>query len=435
MRSHSAFGGRHELGQNFLHSHRTIRTIASLTADTAGPILEIGPGTGAVTAELYKLGRPLTLVELDETRIDHLEHRFPRAQVRHADALTAPFDVPVIVGNVPFHLTTPILRRLLQTGTWQTAILLTQWEVARKRAGVGGSTMLTAQWAPWYDFRLIERVPAHAFAPKPSVDGGVLTIERSAPGLIPARRRSDYQQFVRAAFTGRGRGMKGILTQMKLTDRPSLQSVMKNNEVEGDALPRDLTPEQWSGLYSALSPEPKKQQPSKKPPRKKQSKKHNEKETTVRNTNAAKKNMQPEPANPKPAMPKSEKSKPTKEESAMSKSEKSKSSWSDAQGAATKHSSGTKQAAGGSVLDPGAFGTLPPITGEIPAVAEKPVITGEIPIVGADPAAKGLHAPLPGLEAKPTGHDKAHLNAERGFRPQHKKAQPQPRWNLPRRQG
>lgn len=66
MRAHSIFGGRHELGQNFLHSHSALRTIANLTRATVGPILEIGPGTGAVTAQLYTLGRPLTLVELDE---------------------------------------------------------------------------------------------------------------------------------------------------------------------------------------------------------------------------------------------------------------------------------------------------------------------------------------------------------------------------------
>lgn len=141
MRPHSTFGGRHELGQNFLHSRSTLHPIANLTRATTGSILEIGPGTGAVTAQLYKLGRPLTLVELDETRISHLEHSFPRAQVQHADVLTSRLDQPVIVGSLPFHLTTPILRRLLRAKKWQNAILLTQWEVARKRAGVGGSTL------------------------------------------------------------------------------------------------------------------------------------------------------------------------------------------------------------------------------------------------------------------------------------------------------
>ncbi|UVI36487.1 23S ribosomal RNA methyltransferase Erm [Brevibacterium spongiae] len=251
--SRSVHGGRHELGQNFLRSPTTIDTIASLARSTTGPIMEIGPGDGAVTTELYRLGRPLTLVELDETRLDHLEESFPRAEVRHADVLTTRLDRPVIVGNLPFHLTTPILRRLLRTGQWRHAVLLTQWEVARKRAGIGGSTMLTAQWVPWFRFRLAGRVPADAFTPKPSVDGGILTIDRCPTGSLPPRARSDYQQFVRSVFTGRGRGMKGILSTMSITDRRTLQLTMDRNDIRGDALPKDLTPDQWAGLYTELN--------------------------------------------------------------------------------------------------------------------------------------------------------------------------------------
>jgi 23S rRNA (adenine-N6)-dimethyltransferase len=259
----SVHGGRHELGQNFLRSHKTIDTIARLARSTSGPIMEIGPGDGAVTAELYRLGRPLTLVEIDETRLDHLEDTFPRAEVRHADVLTTRFDRPVIVGNLPFHLTTPILRRLLRVGRWQQAILLTQWEVARKRAGVGGATMMTAQWSPWFDFRLAGRVPADAFAPKPSVDGGILTIDRCSTGLISKKDRADYHRFVHQVFTGRGRGMKGILSKMSITDQRTLQSTMDRNNVRGDALPKDLTPEQWAGLYTELASEPTEQNSTK----------------------------------------------------------------------------------------------------------------------------------------------------------------------------
>ena len=66
----------------------------------------------------------------------------------------------------------------------------------------------------------------------------------------------------------------------------------------------------------------------------------------------------------------------------------------------------------------------------------KPVITGELPIVGAEKPTARLEAPIPGVDAAGKSHDKAHLQAERGYMPQHgKKSQPQPRWNLPRRQG
>src|SRR5699024_1296177 len=95
-------------------------------------------------------------------RSDFLRYRLP--QGRH-----------VLVGNLPFELTTAVLRRILHAPGWQQAVLMTQWEVARRRAAVGGATMMTAQWWPWFEFSLVERVPAAAFTPRPSVDGGLLT--------------------------------------------------------------------------------------------------------------------------------------------------------------------------------------------------------------------------------------------------------------------
>lgn len=181
----SAYGGRHELGQNFLHHRPTIQRIAALLDDTEGAILELGAGDGAITRAIAELGRPLTAIDIDEHRVDQLQRALPSARVQHADALKHPLNAPVVVGNIPFHITTPILRRLLHQGSWKHALLLTQWEVARKRAGIGGGTMMTAQAAPWFAFALHGRVPAHCFSPRPSVDGGMLGIERREAPLVP----------------------------------------------------------------------------------------------------------------------------------------------------------------------------------------------------------------------------------------------------------
>ncbi len=81
--------------------------------------------------------------------------------VVHADYLRVPHPrgPHVVVASLPFPLTTAVLRRLLGEREWTHAVLLVQWEVARRRAGVGGATLLTAQWWPWYDFALLRRVP------------------------------------------------------------------------------------------------------------------------------------------------------------------------------------------------------------------------------------------------------------------------------------
>ena len=122
----STHGGRHELGQNFLVHGPTLEKIAAIVAATQGPILEIGSGSGALTRHLARLQRPLTAIDIDEHRVAKLRQRMPSVVVKRADVLAYPLTTPVIVGNVPFHITTPILRRLLTTGTWQQAVLLTQ---------------------------------------------------------------------------------------------------------------------------------------------------------------------------------------------------------------------------------------------------------------------------------------------------------------------
>ena len=217
-------GGRHEHGQNFLTDQRTIQAIIDLVARTDGPIIEIGPGGGALTFDLQDLGRPLTAVEIDERTVHRLAPRLhPAVELIHVDFLhwRLPSTPHVVVGNLPFHQTTAMLRRVLHAPGWTDAILLVQWEVARRRAGVGGATMMTAQWWPWVEFDLVRRVPASAFSPAPSVDGGLMTTTRRSQELVPPGQRRHVNQQL---------GREGIAAS---------------------ALPKELTAEQWARLFVA----------------------------------------------------------------------------------------------------------------------------------------------------------------------------------------
>lgn len=248
MRPRSHSGGRHELGQNFLTHTPTLEHLTTLVHDTKGPILELGAGDGALTARLARLHRPLRAIDIDRRRAERLRSRLPNVDVCEADALREPLERPVIVGNIPFHLTTPILRRLLSTGTWHHAILLTQWEVARKRAGVGGSTMMTAQAAPWFEFRLRGRIPARYFRPMPAVDGGILSVERRPDPLIDVRDRARFERFVGGVFRGSGNGMRQILRRMP-GRHDEIDRVLSESGIARTALPRELEPHQWASLW------------------------------------------------------------------------------------------------------------------------------------------------------------------------------------------
>ncbi|MEV6913146.1 23S ribosomal RNA methyltransferase Erm [Amycolatopsis sp. NPDC051071] len=239
--------GRHELGQNFLIDQKIIDVVVGLVADTGGPIIEIGAGDGALTLPLHRLGRPLTAVELDGRRAARLASRVPPpTEIVNADFLhhTLPSAPHVLAGNLPFHLTTAMLRHVLHAPGWTDAVLLVQWEVARRRAGVGGATMMTAQWWPWFEFRLVTRVPAGAFFPKPGVDGGVLTMTRRTRPLVEHADRDRYQAFVQRVFTGRGRGIDEILAAPRETRRR-----LREEGVPPTALPKSLTAPQWAEVF------------------------------------------------------------------------------------------------------------------------------------------------------------------------------------------
>ena len=256
-------GGRHELGQNFLTDPRLIKTVCRLIdTDSTGPIIELGAGDGALTVPLARLGRPLTTLEIDRRRARKLAASLGAStDVVCADVLHFRFpEVPhTIVGNIPFHLTTAIMRRLLSERGWSFAALIVQWEVARRRAGVGGASMLTASWWPWYEFRLHQRIPAASFRPVPSVDAGLLTMRRRHLPLIGARRSTndeqrDYQDFVKQVYQSRGHGLAAMIRQTGRVHPADLRDWARRHRIPPRALPKDLLAEDWARLWALTYP-------------------------------------------------------------------------------------------------------------------------------------------------------------------------------------
>jgi 23S rRNA (adenine-N6)-dimethyltransferase len=242
--------GRHEHGQNFLVDPAVPAALAAVAAGwPPRPLLELGAGDGALTAALLDLGRPVTAVELDPYRASRLGERFGTAvDVRHGDLVREPLGRAVdVVSNVPYALTTPLLRRLLAAPRWGHALLLLQWEVARKRAAVGGTTALTARWWPWYEFRLHGRVPARSFRPVPSVDGGILEIARRDRPLVDGPVR-DHQRLVDAVFGGRGRGVVDVVGRRY--GRRLARDWAAASGIGARALPRDLGVAAWADLHA-----------------------------------------------------------------------------------------------------------------------------------------------------------------------------------------
>lgn len=225
------------------------------------PIIELGAGDGAITTQLVQRGHDVTAVELDPRWAGLLRQRFTYSRpLRSADSngtvrvvqtdmlrYRFPREPYQVISNVPYSITTPLLRRLFDEHVWSTAVLMVQWEVARKRTSSSSGTLLTASWAPWYDVDLIRRVPAQAFRPIPRVDSGVVRVRRRTEPLLAQAERRRYQQFVEAVFTGKGAGLTGVLRPY-LT-KHQVRHWARENGAQDALLPRDLLPAHWVSLY------------------------------------------------------------------------------------------------------------------------------------------------------------------------------------------
>ena len=234
---------RRGLSQNFLRSRRLADDIVrGLDVRPHELIVEIGAGDGRLTEPLARRARRVIAIELDPALAAALGERF---EVVAGDALAVPLpDEPFrVVGNIPFHRTTAILRRLLDDldVPLRRADLIVQWEVARKRAVVVPSTQLTAEWGPWWELAVVRRFDASAFEPRPDVDAALLRIVRREHELVPAAA-PQYRTFVRQAFA---QGLRSVVPPLTLKRAAAVAGFGR------DAASRELDVYQWAALFSA----------------------------------------------------------------------------------------------------------------------------------------------------------------------------------------
>jgi len=204
QRARPARGSARAPSQHFLRR----RFAAELVRDAAllpdALVLDLGAGTGRLTAELALVARRVLAVELDPLLAGRLRGRWPNVDVVQADARTVelPREPFGVVANLPFQGTNEILRHLLDDPRvpLERADLVVEWGVAVKRALPWPSTVNGVVWGAWYSTRVSRRLPRHAFEPRPRTDAAVLVFERRAEPLVPARLGREYRRFVARGF-------------------------------------------------------------------------------------------------------------------------------------------------------------------------------------------------------------------------------------------
>jgi 23S rRNA (adenine-N6)-dimethyltransferase len=249
---------RRELGQNFFKHEKTARRLVREAGVTDRDlVVEIGAGSGVLTRPLADEARRVIAIERDPRYASRLERSFAageNVEVVVADVLSAPLPDETfrVVANVPFHLTTAILHRLLDDPALpsERLHLLVQKEVANKHARTTPTTLKTLTWSPWWRFEVGLEVPASAFEPKPKVDARLLAVERRNPPLIPCEHREPFRAFTRAAFDGRGNTVSKTLRPY-LTKR-QVRRLAHANGFSTDSFSSQLTVYQWAAVFGFM---------------------------------------------------------------------------------------------------------------------------------------------------------------------------------------
>lgn len=264
-----------QLSQNFLIDPKAVEAIVNAASPEGNthPIIEIGPGAGFLTESLLNKGQTVYAIEVDDTMIKHLTQRFgenPAFHLIHQSVLDVNLNQVCqgtcrVVGNLPYHLTGPILFQLAGElrqinhefrQSMVSAVVMVQKEVGERILAKPGDTQysqLTLQLACWFEARRVLNVPKKAFHPSPKVDSMVIEL---TPRATPAVIVKDYdllQQLIKRCFLHR---RKTVWNNLKLThwlEETPLRALLSDLNIDPSSRAQSLSLEAYGALCDAFS--------------------------------------------------------------------------------------------------------------------------------------------------------------------------------------
>lgn len=245
------------LGQHWLKNRAILNEIADLAVTPDVPLcLEIGPGLGTLTSSLLKRFSEVIAIEYDAELARKLPGSFPGKNLRviQADILTADLvaltaDRPfVVAGNIPYYITSPIIRKLLEARPQPAKIvLLIQKEVAERLAAEPGDFSLLSLYAQnLAEVELGPVVKAAEFTPPPKVDSQIVVLTPLSEPQIPV-------SCLELAKRGFSSPRKKLAHNLANTQRSKAEwrVVLEAQGINPDARAEDLSLWDWENLASA----------------------------------------------------------------------------------------------------------------------------------------------------------------------------------------
>lgn len=213
------------LGQNFLTDPHILEKIIQIAGVTdQDTVLEIGAGLGHLTAQLAQTARRVTAVELDERFLPVLEERLaPFSNIKLVQGDILQLDTSdlvqdnnyLVVANIPYYITSRIIRNLLESDLKPNRIILTiQYEVARRVCAKSGQMSILALSVLMYGEPKLElKIPAGSFFPPPKVDSAVIQIDLYPEPILPGNLRDLFFELIKAGFLHKRKTLRNSLSK------------------------------------------------------------------------------------------------------------------------------------------------------------------------------------------------------------------------------
>ena len=258
------------MGQNFLIQEWVPkRILQEADLDRTSGVLEIGPGIGVLTQELCQAAGKVVSVELDRALLPVLSETladFDNVEIVSGDIMKLP--LPQLLAeklgglrlaacaNLPYNITTPVLRLLLEQECFERITVMIQKEVAQRICAKPGTPEYGAftVFAEYYASPSIRfDVPPDCFYPRPKVTSSVITLNKREP-LLPKEERDFLFSVTRAAFSQRRKTLVNGLSSLfagKLSKEQLLGAIIScgfDARVRGET----LSLEEFMGLSKAL---------------------------------------------------------------------------------------------------------------------------------------------------------------------------------------
>jgi 16S rRNA (adenine1518-N6/adenine1519-N6)-dimethyltransferase len=246
------------LGQHFLRPASVERLLGVVAPSPGDTFLEIGPGGGALTLPLARRASRVVAVEIDAGLARRLrEAAPPNVDVRLGDALAMDLRSLVppgsrLVGNLPYFVSSPLLRRILDLHDHvHDAHVMLQEEVARRTASPPGGRshgILSVLYALWADTDLPLRFPPGAFRPPPRVHSALLRARFRARPRAEIDDLPAFERFLQTAFAHRRQTLEKNLRD----SYPKLKEHLRFLNGEGSRRAETLSVVEFAALWRVL---------------------------------------------------------------------------------------------------------------------------------------------------------------------------------------